>query len=393
MKTSINKKHVPLDTKIIEPITINGPPPIPTRRIKPSSGQVPISYYGPPDVLRKIDPNAFSPLKIKTIDNHQSTVSLNSINMSDLTSDISSISTSIINENIPLPPINNSISPIPLNPPDDDNDEENPLSHEIPEVTIGHDVDIKGDLEYNKLLRIDGRFHGQLLSKGHLIIGKTGIYIGDIKNLGIVVISGNVTGNIQAEYVIVKNYAKIIGNITCKSFVLQGDDIRIKGLVNIHPLAPEIIDEYDNIIIEDFHTFDNKNTVHHNNHNNNHHNSQNNNQNQNQMNHNNNLYEIHSNNYENENNESENENEYNDNNENENESYSDNDNEIETIAENWTKNINPMNNQIINNSNEIDNKIARKQRKKEQERLIEQQEAMNSKQLEYELQLRMSGHK
>src|SRR5947209_20556868 len=58
------------------------------------------------------------------------------------------------------------------------NEKTMPLPHhfqgmlkEEPETTLGEGVTFKGELTFERLLRIDGTFEGELLSQGKVIIG------------------------------------------------------------------------------------------------------------------------------------------------------------------------------------------------------------------------------
>lgn len=43
---------------------------------------------------------------------------------------------------------------------------------------------MKGELEFTRLLRVDGRFEGELITdKGSLVVGPKGEVIGDLKNM------------------------------------------------------------------------------------------------------------------------------------------------------------------------------------------------------------------
>lgn len=117
-----------------------------------------------------------------------------------------------------------------------------------PNTLIGEGVDIRGELQFEKLLRIDGIFEGVLISDGDLIIGPKGTLLGDASNLKNVFIDGGyMKGNIFADTVILQENATVHGDITCKT--LQCDkDVIIVGFVNVHFLAPEFIDHDGDIL-------------------------------------------------------------------------------------------------------------------------------------------------
>merc|ERR1719282_311249 len=59
-----------------------------------------------------------------------------------------------------------------------------------PETIIGKAVKLNGELNFDRLLRIDGVFSGKLVSKGSLIIGPKGSLTGDITGMREVVVDG-----------------------------------------------------------------------------------------------------------------------------------------------------------------------------------------------------------
>lgn len=60
-------------------------------------------------------------------------------------------------------------------------------------------MSIKGSLAFDRLLRIDGSFEGELRSSGDLVVGARGTLKGDIKGMNRVVVDGTVVGDIHCE--------------------------------------------------------------------------------------------------------------------------------------------------------------------------------------------------
>jgi cytoskeletal protein CcmA (bactofilin family) len=117
-----------------------------------------------------------------------------------------------------------------------------------PESIIGEGVDIRGTLEFERLLRIDGCFEGLLVSHGDLIIGPTGSLIGNLKGIqNLVIDGGKIVGNVSVQRIVMIGKASIEGDITCKS-LKAGTEAILLGSVNIHLRTPELIDIYGNII-------------------------------------------------------------------------------------------------------------------------------------------------
>lgn len=79
---------------------------------------------------------------------------------------------------------------------------------------LGKGADFQGKLTFEGTVRIDGRFTGEIYSDGTLIIGETAEVQAEIR-VGMVLVSGNVTGNITAtEGVELRSPASLRGNIT-----------------------------------------------------------------------------------------------------------------------------------------------------------------------------------
>jgi len=78
---------------------------------------------------------------------------------------------------------------------------------------LGKDTEFEGKLSFNDAVRIDGRFSGEILSEGTLIVGESAVVESEIK-VSHIVISGEVKGNITASTRI-EVYApgKVFGNI------------------------------------------------------------------------------------------------------------------------------------------------------------------------------------
>ena len=79
---------------------------------------------------------------------------------------------------------------------------------------IGSDIEVKGNIAFNKSLRVDGAVTGKITSDtGSLVVGQTARIKGDIK-VGSITVMGTVTGKIIArDRVDAFPPAKIKGNI------------------------------------------------------------------------------------------------------------------------------------------------------------------------------------
>jgi len=133
------------------------------------------------------------------------------------------------------PPINELLSP-------------RSLLDEMPETIIGENVIVKGEVKFDRLLRINGICTGKLISQGNLVIGPTGKVVGNIDNMGSILVDGRVEGNINVEVVSLRNRAQVFGNITCKSITIDPEVI-IAGKLNINPKAPLVFDSNGNEVV------------------------------------------------------------------------------------------------------------------------------------------------
>jgi len=83
------------------------------------------------------------------------------------------------------------------------------------------ETQIRGDLSFKGSFRIDGQFKGKINSDSILIIGENGKVEADIK-IGLIVIEGEVKGNVQAsEKVEVHSNGKIIGTLISPKLAVE----------------------------------------------------------------------------------------------------------------------------------------------------------------------------
>lgn len=100
-----------------------------------------------------------------------------------------------------------------------------------PETTVGEKVRIKGTLQFEHFLRIDGHFEGELLSDGKLVVGPTGVVKADIA-MKEAIIEGEVEGDLLVERVELRRRAQIKGNITAGAISVD-EGVIINGQVSI----------------------------------------------------------------------------------------------------------------------------------------------------------------
>ena len=82
-------------------------------------------------------------------------------------------------------------------------------------------TEIRGDLKFSGSFQIDGHFNGKIDSNAFLIIGENGKVEADI-NIGIIVIKGEVKGNINAvKRVEIHSTGRLIGTVNSPNLVVQ----------------------------------------------------------------------------------------------------------------------------------------------------------------------------
>lgn len=108
------------------------------------------------------------------------------------------------------------------------------MHEEAPETTLGAGVTFRGTLSFERFLRIDGSFEGDLLSQGKVIVGPTGQVKADL-NLREAIIEGVVEGNITVEEKLeLRGEAVIIGDIRAKALCVD-EGVTISGNVSVNP--------------------------------------------------------------------------------------------------------------------------------------------------------------
>jgi len=111
---------------------------------------------------------------------------------------------------------------------------------EEPETIIAENVNIKGTLSFQRLLRIDGTFEGEIDSNGKLVIGPTGFVKSNL-NLQEAFISGKVEGDIVVkERLVLRGRAEVRGNITAP---LLSVDEGVSIIGQVYVTAPEKLPE------------------------------------------------------------------------------------------------------------------------------------------------------
>lgn len=108
------------------------------------------------------------------------------------------------------------------------------------ETVLSEGVAVKGELHFDKQLRINGCFEGSLHAQGKLIIGPTGVVKGNI-HLDEAIIYGRVVGNITVNKLTIGSSAHIMGDIHTQCLACE-PGAKVIGSVDIDPGLPAACD-------------------------------------------------------------------------------------------------------------------------------------------------------
>lgn len=86
---------------------------------------------------------------------------------------------------------------------------------------MGEDSVFQGILSFKGMVRIDGKFEGEVVTKDTLIVGETGELTAEI-TAGTVICKGKIRGSIQASKRIeIHSQSEIVGNIKTPSLYVE----------------------------------------------------------------------------------------------------------------------------------------------------------------------------
>ena len=102
-------------------------------------------------------------------------------------------------------------------------------------TNIPSGADITGTIKFDKIMRIDGNFEGELITdNGDLFVGKTGSIKANIR-VRRAVIEGRVEGDIKAsDKVEIRQKAHINGNLQAKELVIEAGVV-FTGKCKVNP--------------------------------------------------------------------------------------------------------------------------------------------------------------
>ncbi len=97
------------------------------------------------------------------------------------------------------------------------------------------DVEIKGTIKFDKVMKVDGKFEGEMVTnEGELIVGKTGTVKANVKVKN-ASIEGKLDGNlVAAEKVELKHKAQLLGDLQARTLVIE-EGVVFVGQCNVNP--------------------------------------------------------------------------------------------------------------------------------------------------------------
>ncbi len=101
-------------------------------------------------------------------------------------------------------------------------------------TTLSEDTEFTGNLKFERTLKIEGKFKGDLTSTGTLIVGRTGQVEAEIK-VGAIIVEGKISGNITAaELVDLRSTAQLHGDVTAGKIKIE-EGVVFVGRADIQP--------------------------------------------------------------------------------------------------------------------------------------------------------------
>ncbi len=89
---------------------------------------------------------------------------------------------------------------------------------------IGKDTFIRGGIETEGTMFVDGRFEGNISSTSSITIGRKGVVIGDIRAKRIYV-SGKLDGVIDVESIHILNHGHVLGQLTYSRINVESNGV------------------------------------------------------------------------------------------------------------------------------------------------------------------------
>ncbi len=115
---------------------------------------------------------------------------------------------------------------------------ETPLEKSDVKAFLGPGSQFEGKLAFTEIVRVDGTFRGEIISKDTLIVGQSADLQAEV-NVGVLILSGKIKGNIVASSrVELRSPAQIEGNIETPALLIE-DGVVLNGTVQMQVSTPE----------------------------------------------------------------------------------------------------------------------------------------------------------
>ena len=85
---------------------------------------------------------------------------------------------------------------------------------------IAQGTRIKGEINTDCRLHIDGEFEGNIHSKDSVMVGKSGVVRGDV-NANALIVSGRFIGNVTSNMIEIKPQGRVEGTVVTSEFVIE----------------------------------------------------------------------------------------------------------------------------------------------------------------------------
>ena len=107
-------------------------------------------------------------------------------------------------------------------------------------TVLGSETEFDGVLEFTDDLKISGKFNGTIIAEGNLEIDKAAVCSVDKMSANAIIISGTVTGDIEAAERVEMCYgSKVKGNVTTARLRIA-DNVDFEGQVTMLDKEPEV---------------------------------------------------------------------------------------------------------------------------------------------------------
>jgi cytoskeletal protein CcmA (bactofilin family) len=107
------------------------------------------------------------------------------------------------------------------------------------ESVLAPSLTVKGDVDFEGALRIEGEVRGRITGQGRLVVNRGGRVIGDIV-AAVVVIQGRVQGNIvAADRLQIEDGAEVIGDVKAGRMVVA-EGAKLLGRLDVNSEALEL---------------------------------------------------------------------------------------------------------------------------------------------------------